>query len=96
MPWNPRRSRKRLPGDPFHNKHADPVAVLAPSIIQLSLEAMLAKAIESTTSRMRASIVVVTRENTTIKALQVRLEAQRRRVSDIGKTEGKTVSGETA
>ena len=36
--------------------------------------------------------MAVTHENTSIKASQVRLEAQRRRMNDIGKTEGKTVS----
>ena len=41
---------------------------------------------------LRDGITAVTRENTTIKASQARLESQRRRVNDVGKSEGKTVS----
>ena len=81
------------PTNEFHNLPSDPVAAPPPpSFTQASLETMLAKAIESTTSGLKDSIVAVTRENTAIKAAQIRLEAQRLRVSDIGKTEGKTVS----
>ena len=80
------------PTNAFHNLPPDPVAAPPPSFTQASLETMLAKAIESTTSGLKDSIVAVTRENTAIKATQIRLEAQRLRVSDIGKTEGKTVS----
>ena len=41
---------------------------------------------------LRDGITAVTRENTVIKASQARLESQRRRVNDVGKSEGKTVS----
>ena len=81
--------------DPTSATAEPPAAPVAPTgeiITQSSLEAMLAKAIESTTSGLKDSIVAVTRENTAIKATQIRLEAQRLRVCDIGKTEGKTVS----
>ena len=52
----------------------------------------MARAIQASTQGLRDGITAVTRENTTIKASQVRLEAQRRRVNDVGKSEGKTVS----
>ena len=69
-----------------------PAAGLPAEVTVEALKGMLAEAIESTTAGMRNSIVAVTRESTSIKASQVRLEAQRRLVNDIGKTEGKTVS----
>ena len=52
----------------------------------------MARAIQKSTEGLRDGITAVTRENTTIKASQARLEAQRRRVNDVGKSEGKTVS----
>ena len=47
---------------------------------------------QESTEGLRDGIKAVTRENTTIKASQARLESQRRRVNDVGKSEGKTVS----
>ena len=64
-----------------------------PSGIDLkTLENLMARAIQASTQGLQDGITAVTRENTTIKASQVRLEAQRRRVNDVGKSEGKTVS----
>ena len=64
-----------------------------PSGIDLkTLESLMARAIQASTQGLQDGITAVTRENTTIKASQVRLEAQRRRVNDVGKSEGKTVS----
>ena len=48
-----------------------------------ALATLMAKAVEKSTEVLRDSITVVTRENTSIKALQARLESQRRRVNDI-------------
>jgi hypothetical protein len=63
-----------------------------PGIDLATLESLMARAIQTSTQGLRDGITAVTRENTTIKASQVRLEAQRRRVNDVGKSEGKTVS----
>ena len=63
-----------------------------PGIDLATLESLMARAIQTSTQGLRDGIIAVTRENTTIKASQVRLEAQRRRVNDVGKSEGKTVS----
>jgi hypothetical protein len=64
-----------------------------PSGIDLkTLENLMARAIQASTQGLQDGITAVTRENTTIKASQVRLEAQRRRANDVGKSEGKTVS----
>ena len=52
----------------------------------------MAKALKESTDELRDSITAVTRENTSTKASQARLESQRRRVNDIGKSEGKTLS----
>jgi hypothetical protein len=63
-----------------------------PGIDLVTLEALMASAIRKSTEGLRDGIEAVTRENTTIKASQARLESQRRRVNDVGKSEGKTVS----
>ena len=64
-----------------------------PSGIDLkTLENLMARAIQVSTQGLKDGITAVTRENTTIKASQARLEAQRRRANDVGKSEGKTVS----
>ena len=63
-----------------------------PGIDLGTLEALMASAIRKSTEGLRDGIEAVTRENTTIKASQARLESQRRRVNDVGKSEGKTVS----
>ena len=63
-----------------------------PGIGLVTLESLMARAIQKSTKRLRDGITAVTRENTTIKASQARLESQRRRVNDVGKSEGKTVS----
>ena len=64
-----------------------------PSGIDLkTLESPMTRAIQASTQGLQDGITAVTRENTTIKASQARLEAQRRRVNDVGKSEGKTVS----
>ena len=63
-----------------------------PGIDLATLETLMTRAIQTSTQGLRDGIMAVTRENTTIKASQVRLEAQRRRVNDVGKSEGKTVS----
>ena len=63
-----------------------------PGIDLVTLESLMARAIQKSTEGLRDGITAVTRENTTIKASQVRLESQRRRVNDVGKSEGKTVS----
>ena len=52
----------------------------------------MTRAIAQSTEGLRDDIAAVTRENTSIKASQTRLESQRRRVNDVGKSEGKTVS----
>ena len=52
----------------------------------------MSRAIAKSTESLRDGIQAVTRENTVIKASQARLESQRRRVNDVGKSEGKTVS----
>ena len=57
-----------------------------------TLESLMSKVVQKFTEGLRDGITAVTRENTTIKASQARLEAQRRRVNDVGKSEGKTVS----
>ena len=63
-----------------------------PGIDLGTLEALMASAIRKSTEGLRDGIEAVTRENTTIKASQARLESQRRRVNDVGKSEGKAVS----
>ena len=63
-----------------------------PGIDLATLETLMASAIRKSTEGLRDGITAVTRENTTIKASQARLESQRRRVNDVGKSEGKTVS----
>jgi hypothetical protein len=63
-----------------------------PGIDLVTLETLMASAIRKSTEGLRDGITAVTRENTTIKASQARLESQRRRVNDVGKSEGKTVS----
>ena len=64
-----------------------------PSGIDLkTLESLMARAIQASTQGLQDGTTAVTRENTTIKASQARLEAQRRRANDVGKSEGKTVS----
>ena len=57
-----------------------------------ALETLMSRAIAKSTESLRDGIQAVTRENTVIKASQARLESQRRRVNDVGKSEGKTVS----
>ena len=57
-----------------------------------TLESLMTRAIAKSTEDLRDGITAVTRENTLIKASQARLESQRRRVNDVGKSEGKTVS----
>jgi hypothetical protein len=57
-----------------------------------TLESLMTRAIAKSTEDLRDGITAVTRENTVIKASQARLESQRRRVNDVGKSEGKTVS----
>lgn len=57
-----------------------------------TVERLMAQAIARSTESLRDGISAVTRENTAIKASQARLESQRRRVNDVGKSEGKTVS----
>ena len=57
-----------------------------------ALETLMSRAIAKSTESLRDGITAVTRENTVIKASQARLESQRRRVNDVGKSEGKTVS----
>ena len=52
----------------------------------------MARAIAKSTEGLRDDITAITHENTSIKASQARLESQRRRVNDVGKSEGKTVS----
>ena len=56
-----------------------------------TLEGLMARATQTSTEGLRDDITAVTRENTTVKASQARLESQRRRVNDVGKFEGKTV-----
>jgi hypothetical protein len=56
------------------------------------LQRLMSEVVQKSTEGLRDGITAVTRENTTIKASQVRLESQRRRVNDVGKSEGKTVS----
>ena len=82
------------PNNSFHEPEPAPGAGRGhgPPITQASLELMLAKAVESSTSMFKDSILAVTRENSAIKASQIRLEAQRTRMNNLGKTEGKTVS----
>jgi hypothetical protein len=63
-----------------------------PGIDLDALETLMARAIAKSTEGLRDGIQAVTRENTVIKASQARLESQRRRVNDVGKSEGKTVS----
>ena len=71
---------------------AGPPPAPPPGIDLATLEALMASAIQKSTEGLRDGITAVTRENTTIKASQARLESQRRRVNDVGKSEGKTVS----
>ena len=63
-----------------------------PGIDLVTLETLMASAIRKSTEGLRDGITAITRENTTTKASQVSLESQRRRVNDVGKSEGKTVS----
>ena len=82
------------PNNSFHEPDPPPGAGRGhgPPITQASLELMLAKAVESSTSMFKDSILAVTRENSSIKASQIHCEAQRTRLTNLGKTEGKTVS----
>ena len=57
-----------------------------------TLQRLMSEVVQKSTEGLRDGITAVTRENTTIKASQARLESQRRRVNDVGKSEGKTVS----
>jgi hypothetical protein len=69
-----------------------PPASSTPGINLAALESLMARAIAKSTEDLRDGITAITRENTSIKASQARLESQRRRVDDVGKSEGKTVS----
>ena len=71
---------------------AAPARTTAPGINLADLEALMSRAIAKSTEELRDGITAVTRENTSIKASQNRLESQRRRVNDVGKSEGKTMS----
>ena len=57
-----------------------------------TLQRLMPEVAQKSTEGLRDGITAATRENTTIKASQARLESQRRRVNDVGKSEGKTVS----
>ena len=64
----------------------------ATGIDLVALETLMSRAIAKSAEGLRDGILAVTRENTVIKAPQARLESQRPRVNDVGKSEGKTVS----
>ena len=64
----------------------------AAGIDLVALGSLVSRAIAESTQDLHDGITAITRENTSIKASQSRLESQRRRVHDVGKSEGKTVS----
>ena len=59
----------------------------APGIDLAALESLMSRAIAKSTEGLRDGITAITRENTSIKASQARLESQRRHVNDVGKSE---------
>ena len=72
-----------------------PPALSAPGIDLAALESFMARAIAKSTEGLRDGITAITRENTSIKASQARLESQRRRVDEqLDKSEGKTGKSE--
>ena len=71
---------------------AGPPPVPPPGIDLGTLQRLMSEVVQKSTEGLRDGITAVTRENTTIKASQARLESQRRRVNDVGKSEGETVS----
>ena len=84
-----------LAADPSSGSPPPPIGpppVPPPGIDIAMLQRPMSEVAQKSTEGLRDGITAVTRENTTIKASQARLESQRRRVNGVGKSEGKTVS----
>ena len=79
-------------GTPLPASGGPPPADPPPGIDLATLQRLMSEVVKKSTEGLRDGITAITRENTSIKASQARLESQRRRVNDVGKSEGKTVS----